>query len=171
MEVTLFASLLLLTFVALDMRRDLLAGLSFGLACIARPEGLVLIALLVPAWYLLFQPLPRPHMSFVNLTLPAALMFGCWMVYNMLVTGHLLPNTFSYPTTLTLALSRSGYPFCYIPITTNTVKVFDHRKPLFFCCAYCLLCRYPPQHRSVFFRRMFYVLCFSATTSHQQASA
>jgi hypothetical protein len=94
MEVTLFASLLLLTFVALDMRRDLLAGLSFGLACIARPEGLVLIALLVPAWYLLFQPLPRPHMSFVKLTLPAALMFGCWMVYNILVTGHLLPNTF-----------------------------------------------------------------------------
>jgi len=29
---------------------------------------------------------------------------------------HLLPNTFSYPTTLTLAVARSGYPFEYIPI-------------------------------------------------------
>jgi glycosyltransferase involved in cell wall biosynthesis len=29
---------------------------------------------------------------------------------------HLLPNTFSYPTTMTLAVARSGYPFEYIPI-------------------------------------------------------
>ena len=94
MEVTLFASLILLTFVAIDMRRDLLAGLSFGLACIARPEGLVLIALLVPAWYLLFQPQPKPLISFIRLTLPAVLMFGCWMVYNLSVTGHLMPNTY-----------------------------------------------------------------------------
>ena len=94
MEVTLFASLLLLTFVALDMRRDLLAGLSFGLACIARPEGLVLIVLLVPAWYLLFQPQPKPLISFIKLTLPAVLMFGSWTVYNLLVTGHPMPNTF-----------------------------------------------------------------------------
>ena len=94
MEVTLFASLLLLTFVALDMRKDLLAGLSFGLACIARPEGLVLIALLIPAWYLLFNPQPKPLISFIKLTLPVILMFGCWMVYNLLVTGHPMPNTF-----------------------------------------------------------------------------
>jgi len=29
---------------------------------------------------------------------------------------HLLPNTFSYPTTITLALARSGYQFAYHPI-------------------------------------------------------
>jgi glycosyltransferase involved in cell wall biosynthesis len=29
---------------------------------------------------------------------------------------HLLPNTFSYPTTITLAVARSGYPFTYYPI-------------------------------------------------------
>ena len=29
---------------------------------------------------------------------------------------HLLPNTFSYPTTITLAVARSGYPFAYYPI-------------------------------------------------------
>jgi glycosyltransferase involved in cell wall biosynthesis len=29
---------------------------------------------------------------------------------------HLLPNTFSYPTTITLAVARSGYQFAYHPI-------------------------------------------------------
>jgi glycosyltransferase involved in cell wall biosynthesis len=32
---------------------------------------------------------------------------------------HLLPNTFSYPTTLTLAVSRSGYTFTYHPIIVS----------------------------------------------------
>lgn len=32
---------------------------------------------------------------------------------------HLLPNTFSYPTTITLAIVRSGYSLKYIPITTK----------------------------------------------------
>ncbi len=32
---------------------------------------------------------------------------------------HLLPNTFSYPTTITLAVVRSGYSLKYIPITTK----------------------------------------------------
>ncbi len=32
---------------------------------------------------------------------------------------HLLPNTFSYPSTLTLAVARSGYPFTYHPITVT----------------------------------------------------
>ena len=32
---------------------------------------------------------------------------------------HLLPNTFSYPTTLTLAVSRSGYTFSYHPIVVT----------------------------------------------------
>ena len=32
---------------------------------------------------------------------------------------YLLPNTFSYPTTLTLAVVRAGYSLKYIPIVTN----------------------------------------------------
>ena len=32
---------------------------------------------------------------------------------------HLLPNTFSYPTTITLALARSGYSFTYVPIKAS----------------------------------------------------
>lgn len=35
---------------------------------------------------------------------------------------HLLPNTFSYPTTLTLAVARSGYPFKYFPIDVSRRK-------------------------------------------------
>lgn len=35
---------------------------------------------------------------------------------------HLLPNTFSYPTTITLAVARSGYQFCYRPITITRRK-------------------------------------------------
>ncbi|MDD5723907.1 MAG: glycosyltransferase family 2 protein [Syntrophales bacterium] len=31
----------------------------------------------------------------------------------------LLPNTFSYPTTITMAVIRSGYSLVYVPITTN----------------------------------------------------
>jgi len=31
----------------------------------------------------------------------------------------LLPNTFSYPTTITMAVIRSGYSLAYVPITTN----------------------------------------------------
>ena len=32
---------------------------------------------------------------------------------------HILPNGFSYPTTITMAFFRSGYPVTYIPIETN----------------------------------------------------
>lgn len=32
---------------------------------------------------------------------------------------HMLPNGFSYPTTITMAFFRSGYPVAYVPITTN----------------------------------------------------
>lgn len=32
---------------------------------------------------------------------------------------YLLPNTFSYPTTCTMAFFRAGYPVAYVPIQTN----------------------------------------------------
>jgi glycosyltransferase involved in cell wall biosynthesis len=35
---------------------------------------------------------------------------------------HLMPNTFSYPSTLTLAVARSGYPFLYHPIHVSRRK-------------------------------------------------
>ena len=35
---------------------------------------------------------------------------------------YLLPNTFSYPSTLTLALVRAGYSICYVPIHVRSRK-------------------------------------------------
>ena len=39
---------------------------------------------------------------------------------------HLLPNTFSYPTTITLALLKSGYPVKWVPL--RTIKRRGHGK-------------------------------------------
>jgi len=43
---------------------------------------------------------------------------------------HLLPNGFSYPTTITMAFFRSGYPVTYIPITAQQRIGKSHIKPL-----------------------------------------
>ena len=39
---------------------------------------------------------------------------------------HLLPNGFSYPTTITMAFFRSGYSVGYVPVKTNTRKGKSH---------------------------------------------
>ncbi|SMC22453.1 Glycosyltransferase involved in cell wall bisynthesis [Desulfacinum hydrothermale DSM 13146] len=43
---------------------------------------------------------------------------------------YLLPNTFSYPTTLTLAYLRSGRSVCYVPIQAKKRKGKSKIKPL-----------------------------------------
>jgi len=43
---------------------------------------------------------------------------------------HLLPNGFSYPTTITMAFFRAGYPVAYIPITAGHRTGNSHIKPL-----------------------------------------
>ncbi|OIP93901.1 MAG: glycosyl transferase [Syntrophobacteraceae bacterium CG2_30_61_12] len=43
---------------------------------------------------------------------------------------YLLPNTFSYPTTLTMAYLRSGRTVCYVPITTRRRTGKSKIKPL-----------------------------------------
>jgi len=43
---------------------------------------------------------------------------------------HLLPNGFSYPTTITMAFFRSGYPVAYVPITANKRKGKSHIRLL-----------------------------------------
>jgi glycosyltransferase involved in cell wall biosynthesis len=43
---------------------------------------------------------------------------------------HLLPNTFSYPTTITMAFFRSGYPIAYVPITAAAREGKSHIKPV-----------------------------------------
>ncbi len=43
---------------------------------------------------------------------------------------YLLPNGFSYPTTITMAFFRSGYPVAYIPITASKRGGKSHLRPL-----------------------------------------
>ncbi len=43
---------------------------------------------------------------------------------------YLLPNGFSYPTTITMAFLRSGYPVCFEPIKVNGRKGKSHIRPV-----------------------------------------
>lgn len=43
---------------------------------------------------------------------------------------HLLPNGFSYPTTITMAFFRAGYPVGYVPITAARRIGKSHIRPL-----------------------------------------
>lgn len=43
---------------------------------------------------------------------------------------HLLPNTFSYPTTSTMAFFRAGYSVAYVPITASRRIGKSHIRPL-----------------------------------------
>jgi glycosyltransferase involved in cell wall biosynthesis len=42
---------------------------------------------------------------------------------------HLLPNGFSYPTTITMAFFRSAYPVAYVPVTVKPRLGRSHIKP------------------------------------------
>ena len=43
---------------------------------------------------------------------------------------HLLPNGFSYPTTITMAFFRAGYPVCYVPIHAAKRIGRSHIRPI-----------------------------------------
>ncbi|MGA8205077.1 MAG: glycosyltransferase family 2 protein [Woeseiaceae bacterium] len=43
---------------------------------------------------------------------------------------YLLPNGFSYPTTITMAFLRTGYPICFVPITAKARLGSSHIRPL-----------------------------------------
>ncbi len=43
---------------------------------------------------------------------------------------HLLPNGFSYPTTITMAFFRSAYPVAYVPIPVAARIGTSHIRPL-----------------------------------------
>lgn len=43
---------------------------------------------------------------------------------------HMLPNGFSYPTTITMAFFRAGYPVAYVPIQAHKRSGKSHIRPL-----------------------------------------
>ncbi len=101
MEVTITAAALVWALDAVFARRPRRAGLLLGLAGLARPEAAVAIAVL--AFFELFAssaPTPAPPAprrrarDLAWLVTPAALMGGVWVLYDLSVAGHPLPNTF-----------------------------------------------------------------------------
>jgi glycosyltransferase involved in cell wall biosynthesis len=43
---------------------------------------------------------------------------------------YLLPNGFSYPTTITMSFFRAGYPVCYVPINAGSRTGKSHINPI-----------------------------------------
>jgi len=43
---------------------------------------------------------------------------------------YLLPNGFSYPTTITMAFLRTGYPVCFVPISSEKRIGKSHIRPV-----------------------------------------
>jgi hypothetical protein len=94
MEVTLFSFCLLLAMVALDRRSSALLGWAIGLATIARPEGLLLLATVLPLGLWEAFTGRKPCRDYLLMVLPVTLLFGGWILYNLFVAGRPLPNTF-----------------------------------------------------------------------------
>jgi hypothetical protein len=94
MEVTLFTFLVLVCLAALDRDRESAAGWTMGLAAIARPEGLLLLAIVPPVWFLRNRSRRRVPGAWCRILLPVTVLFGGWVLYNLAVTGFPLPNTF-----------------------------------------------------------------------------
>ena len=43
---------------------------------------------------------------------------------------YILPNGFSYPTTITMAFLRAGYPVCFVPVEVRPAQGGSHIRPL-----------------------------------------
>jgi len=102
MEVTLFAFLALAACSAYMGRRLRTAGWLLGLAAIARPEGYVLVGVVVAA-SVARRLWERQHLELISredarelldLLLPTLILGGAWALYNVSVSGGPFPNTF-----------------------------------------------------------------------------
>jgi len=76
---------------------------------------------------------------------------------------HLLPNGFSYPTTITMAFFRSAYPVCYLPIRVAERVGKSHIRPLrdgmrFLLIIFKIATLYSPQKLFVPTGFMFFAL-------------
>lgn len=119
MEVTLTALLLSLTFTALLTGRPLRAGVMLALATLARPECAACVpALLVLGWASGRRAMVPQTCALATPTAAAAMV---WMTYDLVVTGHPLPNTF-YAKAHHVDLPRS-VAFVWATLTEDGVLV------------------------------------------------
>ena len=101
METPLFVFILLLSIVILDktdMKYDLVLGFIVGLAFLSRPEGILVMVVLVPVRFLILgwkRELSWKRLGSMLLLAGIALaVVAPWLLYCMSVTGNLLPDTF-----------------------------------------------------------------------------
>lgn len=103
METSLFLLLVALAFAARASGRGRLEGTAAGLAVWARPEGLVLGAVLA-----LDRLLDREKPDRITL-LSWAGPVGAWAIFNLAIGGSLLPNSFAAKTAFYAAASRAEF--------------------------------------------------------------
>ena len=93
MENSLFVLLVVATLHEITANRFTSAGLLCGLSCLARPEGLILvIVLLISAWRRRHRPTRRDVARGMALLLVS---IGTWMAFAILTFGSWFPNRFS----------------------------------------------------------------------------
>ncbi len=91
METSLFVLLVLAALAATAERRLALAGLAAGLACLTRPEGLVLLPVLLVAGLLRWRPPARRDALLGALLLGITL--GAWVLFATLYFGSVVPQS------------------------------------------------------------------------------
>lgn len=109
MEVCLATALMVWGFLAFVEERDLLAGALFGLATITRLEATLVLGVVA---------LLSGRRRMLRLVAPGALLLSLWGVYDLFVTGHLLPNTFYVKASRSFAPSNVRY-FVQHVVTAN----------------------------------------------------
>lgn len=122
MEVTLFASLMLLTILLFTQERFLAVGVALGLTILARPEGYLLAGVMAVAVLLwlsleLGQETAPPLGAMVRLLVPAALIVLPTALFYYSVNGSPFPNTFHakrQPLSLINVVSLRGAWFGYL---------------------------------------------------------
>jgi hypothetical protein len=96
MEICLTTCLSAWAILCLLKNRYLLGGVLLGLGAIARPENAVLTALVVLVVVLLgsSESLGGKLKRGLKLLLPTVILLALWSLLCLLITGHLMPNTF-----------------------------------------------------------------------------
>ena len=124
MEVTLAAATVAFALLAFHRRRFGTCGLLLGLAGLARPELGLMVVILVVAALVAPRGGDRRLGVAIKLIWPSVLMGGLWLVYNLSVTGHPLPNTFYVKTGgATVGAQVSGF-FRVVVLSSGWIWTF-----------------------------------------------
>ena len=121
MEVALTCFLLLAGVSAVASANPLLAGVTFALAFLARPESAVVAALAFT--YLAASPSRSRLSDLARFALPIGIVVALWMAYQLAVSGSPLPSTYH---------AKSALRLTYLPsrIATVATRILPTVPPL-----------------------------------------